>query len=35
MIGVEMYITIKSLWERHKNKSMIAKWAAVLTLFLR
>jgi len=25
MIGVEMYITIKSLWERHKNKSMIAK----------
>jgi len=25
MIGVAMYITIKSLWERHKNKSMIAK----------
>ena len=25
MIGVEMYITIKSLWERHKNKSLIAK----------
>jgi len=20
-----MYITIKSLWERHKNKSMIAR----------
>ena len=25
MIGVAMYITIKSLWERHKNKSLIAK----------
>jgi len=25
MIGVAMYITIKSLWERHKNKSMIAR----------
>ncbi|MCK4309332.1 MAG: IS21 family transposase [Candidatus Atribacteria bacterium] len=25
MIGVEMYITIKSLWERHRNKSMIAR----------
>jgi phosphoribosyl-ATP pyrophosphohydrolase len=25
MIGVEMYITIKSLWERPKNKSLIAK----------
>jgi len=25
MIGVEMYITIKSLWERHKNKSLIAR----------
>lgn len=25
MIGVAMYITIKSLWERYKNKSIIAK----------
>jgi len=25
MIGVAMYITIKSLWEKHKNKSLIAK----------
>jgi len=25
MIGVAMYITIKSLWERHKNKSLIAR----------
>ena len=25
MIGVAMYITIKSLWEKHKNKSMIAR----------
>jgi len=25
MIGVAMYITIKSLWKRHKNKSLIAK----------
>ena len=25
MIGVAMYITIKSLWKRHKNKSMIAR----------
>jgi len=25
MIGVEMYITIKLLWERPKNKSLIAK----------
>ena len=21
MIGIAMYITIKSLWEKHKNKS--------------
>ena len=25
MIGVAMYITIKSLWERYKNKSLIAR----------
>ena len=25
MIGVAMYITIKSLWERHKNKLVIAR----------
>jgi len=25
MIGVAMYITIKSLWEKHKNKSLIAR----------
>jgi phosphoribosyl-ATP pyrophosphohydrolase len=25
MIGVAMYITIKSLWERNKNKSLIAR----------
>ena len=25
MIGVAMYITIKSLWEKHKNNSLIAK----------
>lgn len=25
MIGVEMNITIKSLWKRHKNKSLIAR----------
>ena len=25
MIGVAMYITIRSLWERHKNKSLIAR----------
>jgi hypothetical protein len=25
MIGVSMYITIKSLWEKHKNKSLIAR----------
>jgi len=25
MIGVAMYTTIKSLWEKHKNKSLIAK----------
>jgi phosphoribosyl-ATP pyrophosphohydrolase len=25
MIGVAMYIIIKSLWERHKNKSLVAR----------
>jgi len=25
MIGVAMYITIKSLWKKHKNKSLIAR----------
>ena len=25
MIGVAMYITIKSLWGKHKNKSLIAR----------
>jgi len=25
MIGIAMYTTIKTLWERHKNKSMIAR----------
>ena len=25
MIGVAMYITIKSLWKRHKNKSLITR----------
>jgi len=25
MIGVAMYITIKSLWGRHKNKSLVAR----------
>jgi len=25
MIGLAMYITIKTLWERHKNKSEIAR----------
>jgi len=25
MIGVAIYITIKSLWERNKNKSLIAR----------
>ena len=25
MIGVAMYAAIKTLWERHKNKSMIAR----------
>ena len=25
MIGVAMYITIKSLWEKHKNKSLITR----------
>ena len=25
MIGAAMYTTIKTLWERHKNKSMIAR----------
>ncbi len=25
MIGVAKYLTIKSLWERHKNKSLIAR----------
>jgi len=25
MIGIAMYITIKSLWKRHKNKSLITR----------
>jgi len=25
MIGVDMYIIIKTLWERHNNKSMIVR----------
>ena len=25
MIGVAMFTTIKTLWEKHKNKSVIAK----------
>jgi len=25
MMGIAMYVTIKSLWKRHKNKSMIAR----------
>jgi len=25
MIGIAMYTTIKTLWERHKNKSKIAE----------
>ena len=25
MIGVAMYTTIKTLWKKHKNKSMIAR----------
>ena len=25
MIGVAMYTTIKTLWKKHKNKSLIAR----------
>jgi len=25
MMGIAMYITIKSLWGKHKNRSLIAK----------